>query len=171
MNKNHESPQESANRSNQFKGESESSQNFELQFELLSAYLDGEVNHAEKQQVETWLDCDPSFYHLYECQLQIRQTLLDLPVPACASSNTELLIDQVMAKLSQQQKRRNYAFAGLAAIASLFSVLGSLFVFNPASMEWNTADNSDENLVLAMEHPIVPQSLIDSTINVIEGTP
>uniref|UniRef100_A0ACD5GTL5 Anti-sigma factor family protein n=1 Tax=Desertifilum tharense IPPAS B-1220 TaxID=1781255 RepID=A0ACD5GTL5_9CYAN len=28
-------------------------------FELLSAYLDGEVTASERQQVENWLDTDP----------------------------------------------------------------------------------------------------------------
>ncbi|MEM9769414.1 MAG: zf-HC2 domain-containing protein, partial [Cyanobacteria bacterium P01_D01_bin.71] len=42
-------------------------------FELLSAYLDGEVSPDERRLVATWLDKDPEAQCLYRRLLQLRQ--------------------------------------------------------------------------------------------------
>jgi hypothetical protein len=36
-------------------------------FELLSAYIDGEVTAAERKQVEEWLATDPTVQQLHAC--------------------------------------------------------------------------------------------------------
>ena len=49
-------------------------------FELLSAYIDGEVSESEEQLVELWLSDDVNFRHIYQQQLKLRQLLIELPV-------------------------------------------------------------------------------------------
>ena len=72
-------------------------------FELLSAYIDGEVSDTEEQLVETWLADDADFRRLYQQQLKLSQLLIDLPVPLAANSSikaeTEVMIDRVWAEI------------------------------------------------------------------------
>ncbi|WP_375293891.1 anti-sigma factor family protein, partial [Oscillatoria sp. HE19RPO] len=51
------------------------------QFELLSAYLDGEVTDTERQQVEVWLEQDASLRDLHSRLLTLHQGLTSLPAP------------------------------------------------------------------------------------------
>ncbi len=44
-------------------------------FELLSAYMDGECSHLERQLVEHWLASDPAMSQQYKEQLQLQQAL------------------------------------------------------------------------------------------------
>jgi anti-sigma factor RsiW len=133
----------------------------EEKFELLSAYLDHEVSQEEKIWVEQWLATDESYRRLHQQQLRLRQMLIDLPVPAAAKVNTELMIDQVMAKIEQRSQRRKWAWGGIGlAAAAVVAVVGSLFTFNstpqfsPVSNQFKPAQ--EEPLILAMEKPIVP---------------
>ncbi|MFM8202724.1 MAG: anti-sigma factor family protein, partial [Dolichospermum sp.] len=47
-------------------------------FELLSAYLDGEVTATERRQVEQWLSTDASVKCLYKRLLNLRQGLQNI---------------------------------------------------------------------------------------------
>ncbi|OUL19362.1 transcriptional regulator [Nostoc sp. RF31YmG] len=90
-------------------------------FELLSAYLDGEVTAAERRQVEEWLANDASVKCLYARLLKLRQGLRTMPVPA-AEQPIEKTVQQVMARL---RRRSQLAWAfGSAAIAAC--VIGSV---------------------------------------------
>jgi anti-sigma factor RsiW len=124
-------------------------------FMLLSAYLDGEVSIQEAKQVESLRRQDPSFERLYQAQCQLRQTLVQMPVPI--SIDPEILIERVLAKVKIKRKRRNLGLVAAAAIAALFS--GTIALINFAPREWSIVefDNpDDESLVLAMEYPILP---------------
>ena len=49
-------------------------------FELLSAYMDGELTAEERKQVQQWLDSDPEFHELYKQLLRaVSYTHLTLP--------------------------------------------------------------------------------------------
>ncbi len=50
-------------------------------FELLSAYLDGEVTAEERQQVQQWLDTDPQFHQLYVQLSRLQREIPTVPVP------------------------------------------------------------------------------------------
>ncbi|MCT7968025.1 hypothetical protein NG799_17070 [Laspinema sp. D1] len=60
-------------------------------FELLSAYLDGEVTETEHQQVEAWLSSDPSFRDLHSRLLSLHQEFVSLPAPPEAQPVDALL--------------------------------------------------------------------------------
>lgn len=84
-------------------------------FELLSAYLDGEVTATERKQVEEWLANDASVQCLYARLLKLRQGLRTLPVPATQQS-PEAAVQQVLTRL-RRRSRFNW-MAGSAAVAA-----------------------------------------------------
>ncbi|MBW4501847.1 MAG: transcriptional regulator [Scytonema hyalinum WJT4-NPBG1] len=90
-------------------------------FELLSAYLDGEVTAAERKQVEQWLADDPTVQRLYARLLKLRQGIRTIPVPEPQQSLEET-VEQVMARL--RRRSRLVWFGGGAAVAAC--VLGAL---------------------------------------------
>ncbi len=86
-------------------------------FELLSAYLDGEVTPAERKQVEDWLANDAEVQCLYTRLLNLRQGLRTLPVPQIQQP-VEQRSQQVLARLNHRSQKA--VFWGGAAIAALF---------------------------------------------------
>ena len=84
-------------------------------FELLSAYLDGEVTAIERKQVEEWLANDASVQCLYARLLKLRQGLRTLPVPT-AQESPEATVQQVLTRL-RRRSRLNW-MAGSAALAA-----------------------------------------------------
>ena len=67
-------------------------------FELLSAYLDGEVTATESRQVEEWLKNDASAQRLYIRLLNLRRGLRTLPVPK-APESPEARVEQVLKRV------------------------------------------------------------------------
>lgn len=131
-------------------------------FELLSAYLDGEVTATERRQVEEWLTADPSIQRLYSRLLKLRQGFQSLPVPTPQQS-----VQQTVEKVLERVERRprlqllwgGAAIAAAAAVALLTGVpLGRgpvpQFAERPQS-EPTTAINS-EALLIALDQPLVP---------------
>lgn len=86
-------------------------------FELLSAYLDGEVTAAERKVVEAWLANDPAVQRLYSRLLKLRHGLQNMPVPA-ATQTAEQTAHQVFDRLERKPKL-SLVWGG-AAIAALF---------------------------------------------------
>lgn len=93
-------------------------------FELLSAYLDGEVTAAERRQVEEWLDNDPSIQNLHKRLLSLRQGLRNLPIPQSEKSIEET-VDSVIARL-RRRTRIAWMFGGAAVAACVIGSLSSL---------------------------------------------
>lgn len=89
-------------------------------FELLSAYLDGEVSAAERKQVEAWLAQDASFQKTYQQMLMLQNGLKSIPA-ATPSIQTEQLVQNVMARLNRS--RRIWAWGSVSAAAAI--ALGS----------------------------------------------
>ncbi len=86
-------------------------------FELLSAYLDGEVSAAERRQVEEWLANDPEVQRLYERLLNLRKGLRTMPLPP-AQQPVEGTVEQVLVRVNKRPKMA-VAWGG-TAIAALF---------------------------------------------------
>lgn len=87
-------------------------------FELLSAYLDGEVSADERRQVEAWLAEDPTIQQLHRRLLKLRQGFQSLPVPSSAQP-IDATIDQVMHKVEQRSRFRVIMGGGMAAAAAI----------------------------------------------------
>jgi len=95
-------------------------------FELLSAYLDGEVTAAERRQVEQWLANDPTVQCLYTRLLKLRQGLRTLPVPL----PQQPVVETVQQVLARSHRRSKIAWlSGGAAIAAC--VIGAMFGIKP----------------------------------------
>jgi anti-sigma factor RsiW len=121
-------------------------------FELLSAYVDNEVTLTEKSQVEQWLQDDPSYRHQYQQLLKVKRLLQDLPAPS--SVKTECLVDRVFTEIARRSQRK--LALGTAIIALIVATFGALISTN---YRWKVADesvNKEEQLILAMEEPIIP---------------
>ncbi len=127
-------------------------------FELLSAYLDGEVTAAQRQQVEDWLGNDPEVQSLYARLLKLRQGLRSLPVPP-AEQPVDVTIDQVFGRLNRRPRRA--VVWGGAAIAALFigalSTLstGRQFISPQLAQSPAPAVAPVEPLMVALNKPVV----------------
>ena len=124
-------------------------------FELLSAYLDGEVTAAQRQQVEDWLGNDPEVQSLYARLLKLRQGLRSLPVPP-AEQPVEQTIEQVFGRLNRRP--RLAVVWGGAAIAALF--IGALssdrqFISPQLAQSPAPALAPVEPLMVALNTPVV----------------
>jgi anti-sigma factor RsiW len=98
-------------------------------FELLSAYLDGEVTAAERQQVEQWLAHDPVMQTLHTRLLKLRNGFRALPTPP-VSQPVEVTVEQVLTRIDQRP-RLKLIWGGAAAAAALF--VGALSLGLPGS--------------------------------------
>lgn len=72
-------------------------------FELLSAYIDGEVTVSERRQVEQWLETDQNMRCMYSRLLKLRQGLRTMAVPASETS-VEQTIESVYRKANRRPK-------------------------------------------------------------------
>jgi len=93
-------------------------------FELLSAYLDGEVTAAERRQVEEWLAKDASVQCLYARLLKLRQGLRTLPIPA-AQQSPEAAVQQVLARL-RRRSQLAWTFGGAAVAACVIGAVSGV---------------------------------------------
>lgn len=126
-------------------------------FELLSAYLDGEVSAAERQQVESWLTTDPLVQRLYGRLVNLRQSLQAMPVPA-AQQSPEHTTTQVFTRL-HNRNRRTVAWGGTAVAAVIVGALSGPFptylssVNQVARISQPVAQH--ETLMVALNTPVV----------------
>ncbi|MBW4682756.1 MAG: zf-HC2 domain-containing protein [Microcoleus vaginatus WJT46-NPBG5] len=126
-------------------------------FELLSAYLDGEVTAAERRQVEEWLANDPMVQRLHSRLLGLRQGLHKMPVPA-AQQSVEETVEQVFARIDRRPKRAIlWGGAALAAmfIAAVSGMMPSQQSFAPQIAQSPQTSVSDDSLMIALNNPVV----------------
>jgi anti-sigma factor RsiW len=90
-------------------------------FELLSAYLDGEVSATERKQVEAWLDHDPQLRQTYQRLLTLQNGLKAMPI-AAPSIQPEQLAQNVLKRVDRS--RRLWVWGGIGTAAAV--VVGSL---------------------------------------------
>ncbi|NJR67389.1 MAG: transcriptional regulator [Synechococcales cyanobacterium CRU_2_2] len=100
------------------------------QFELLSAYLDGEVTAAERRQVEELLSHDEKSQQLYARLLHLRDGFQGLPLTA--SQPVDDTVAQVMSRLEQHRPaRRAWILGGGAIAAAAVAAMTGLFGPSP----------------------------------------
>jgi anti-sigma factor RsiW len=128
-------------------------------FELLSAYLDGEVTAAERKQVQHWLDTDPQMQKLYRSLSRLHQDINSIPVTSDVPETVKLP-EQVFERLDRDRRRKRVAFLGGAAIAAVvIGVVSNLFVGReivPRFAHSPLAPIEDsEQLTIALNHPVI----------------
>jgi anti-sigma factor RsiW len=126
-------------------------------FELLSAYLDGEVTTTERQQVEAWLANDRAFQHQYRQMQQLHVAFPRMTVPI--SQSAEALSAGVFAKLDRHRNRKLSWIGGGAIAATLAAAIagfGGLFGDNSPQLQFaaNKA-NTPAPLMVALNDPIL----------------
>ncbi len=134
-------------------------------FELLSAYLDGEVTAAERKQVEEWLANDVTVQRLHTRLISLRQALQTMPVPS-SNRSVEDTVDRVFAQ-AERRPKLSLIWGGAAIAAVFMGAVGTLF-FNEGglvpqiarqtptqteSVPPQTATN--EPLLVALDRPLV----------------
>lgn len=87
-------------------------------FELLTAYLDGEVTAAERREVEDRLTTDPEVQHLYARVLQLRQKWQT--IPTLAQQPVERTLGQGFPGLHNRSKMA-VVWCGTVLVAVLLS--------------------------------------------------
>lgn len=126
-------------------------------FELLSAYLDGEVTPDEHRMVKSWLTDDPGVQCLYQRLLSLRRGLQTLPTPH-ATVSVEQTVESVMIRLSQRFRLTLLAGAGTAA-ALLLAGLSGLLEGQPGFWEFagnkQLSPDSSDVLEIALDQPAI----------------
>ncbi|MFB8796055.1 MAG: zf-HC2 domain-containing protein [Microcoleus sp.] len=121
-------------------------------FELLSAYLDGEVTAAERRQVDEWLANDPVTKRLYSRLLSMQQSFQSMPVPKSEQSAQEL-VAKVLQRVERKPKRV-MVWGGCAIAALLVAVVsgvaGGRQLFAP-----QFAQSGSDDLMVALNEPVV----------------
>lgn len=139
-------------------------------FELLSAYLDGEVTPEERQLVNSWLAHDPTAKCLYNRLLQLRQGLRSLPIDApCTPEET---LSGVFQGLNRRLRLTYMAGAGVIFLGAL-GLLSGVFSPRHALVQWAThvvsPTGSEESLQVALDQPAFP--IPKAPTNSIKGSP
>ncbi|MBE9012092.1 Fis family transcriptional regulator [Pseudanabaenaceae cyanobacterium LEGE 13415] len=133
---------------------SDSQLNARDRFELLSAYLDGEVTASERKQVEEWLSTDPSVQQLHARLLKLRHAFRSLPTPAPVQS-VEKTVDQVLAKVDRRPKFR-LVWGGAAIAAAL---MGAVSLFSLRQPQMAQVQPTQQPTVKA-EQPVVTDDMV-----------
>ncbi len=122
-------------------------------FDLLSAYMDGEVTAAERQQVEDWLATDPEIQRLHRRLLVLHNAFQHLPVPE-PERPVEQTLEQVLARIDRRPKLTLlWGGLGTAIAAVLMATVSGLF----SGDSWvpQMAQQSGEQSPLILEeHPL-----------------
>lgn len=128
-------------------------------FELLSAYLDGEVTAEQRKEVQELLSNNPEIQGLYGRLLYLRQEINSLPTPPCEYSSQELS-QAVFAKVDQENKQRKVWLWGGGAIAALIlTAMGTIFNDSKIPLmqmaQQNQPISDNEGLIIALNEPLI----------------
>ncbi|NJL46200.1 MAG: transcriptional regulator [Leptolyngbyaceae cyanobacterium SM2_5_2] len=121
-------------------------------FELLSAYLDGEVTPEERSLVQTWLNSDPTAKCLYNRLLALRQGLRE---ESCVTSgDTEVTLARVFQCLNHRFRMVTMASAGVVVVGVLNLLSSGIGTGDGA---WQMSQTSGvPALQIALDQPVFP---------------
>jgi anti-sigma factor RsiW len=121
-------------------------------FELLSAYLDGEVTPEERQLVLTWISTDPSTKCLYHRLLKLRQGFRQDPItPPC---DAEVTVARVLRCLNHRFQLASMAGIGVFVLGALSLMSGGL---SSSYILWRWAiAPQQESLQVSLDQPVFP---------------
>ncbi|HEY9635176.1 MAG TPA: Fis family transcriptional regulator [Coleofasciculaceae cyanobacterium] len=127
-------------------------------FELLSAFIDGEVTAAERKQVQQLLASDADMQRLYSRLLKLRQGLQHMPVPSTEAKAPETA-QQVFSRLDRRRTRQTVIWGGAAIAAVFVSALSGILPGNQSFVP-NMAlapkqDPASEPLMIAVNYSVI----------------
>lgn len=128
-------------------------------FELLSAYLDGEVTPEERALVQTWLSNDPTAKALYNRLMVLRQGLRQ---ETCESScEADVTLACVFQSLNHRFRMVAMAGAGVVVLGVLNLLSGGV---GPGQGGLQVAQQSEaEVLQIALDQPAFPIPVVSTT--------
>lgn len=109
-------------------------------FELLSAYIDGELSPKEKNQVQRLLDRDPKIKNLYTQLLTLQGQMQSSPAPPGDKSVAEITAG-VFQSIEHRRHRRRLLWGGSAIAASILAGITGLIP--GIAPELRMAENQD----------------------------
>lgn len=140
-------------------------------FELLSAYLDGEVSPEERRLVTTWLDEDPATQCLYQRLLQLRQGFQGLNCEAWQVTSPCDAAEQVVQKLNHRCRMTWMAgmTAAAVAVAGVFS--GALNPIERMGLGTMSASTPGDSLEIALDQPpiMIPKPATVPNMELVPG--
>jgi anti-sigma factor RsiW len=125
-------------------------------FELLSAYLDGEVTASERKQVEAWIATDRAFQQQYRQMQSIQHAMPRISVPS--SQSTTALADGVFGQIDRNRNRKLSWIGGGAIAATVLAAvtgLGGLLGDRPQLQFASNKANTPAPLMVALNDPIL----------------
>lgn len=134
-------------------------------FELLSAYMDGEVTADERRQVEEWLTNDPTVQRLHERLLKLRQSFQAMPVPISDERSVEKTVNSVLARVDRRP-RKAVVWGGIAIAAMVVGAVSNVFLGDHSpipqiaqapqeSTQRLNSDPTSEPLLVALDKPLI----------------
>ena len=118
-------------------------------FELLSAYIDGELSLSEKKQVQTWLDGDPEFKQLYLQLLNLQGQIKNFTIPPSDQSTAEITA-RVFQSLEHRRRCRTLVWGCSAIAASVIATVSGLIPgISPISPQMAKVNSSPAEISLS----------------------
>lgn len=134
-------------------------------FELLSAYLDGEVTALERRQVQQWLDTDPQVQKWYRQLTKLQQSAKYFPIPV--DQTTHQLSARVFRKLDRRRNQHLCVVGGALVTAIAVGLVIHLFpgrystTHQMAQNLPSVSEVESEPLMIALNRPLFDMSSLD----------
>ncbi|WP_204140144.1 anti-sigma factor [Halomicronema sp. CCY15110] len=122
-------------------------------FELLSAYLDGEVSPDERRLVVFWLDEDPEAQCLYQRLLQLRRGFQGLGTEHWQTTNPCDAAERVVSQLNHRVRATWMAGMTAAAVLVVGVFSGALNPIERMGLGSMSASKAGDNLEIALDQP------------------
>ena len=128
-------------------------------FELLSAYLDGELTSDENQKVEQWLSQDLQAQKTYKYLSQLRYHLQKASAPV-SSFSTDQLTEQVISESQQQTWQEVKLWAKRILLVVFVAATSGAFAWR-ASPSFRLAESQPSEtspasgLMISVDQPIL----------------
>lgn len=139
-------------------GSEEKAQQVPDYFELLSAYIDGELSTVEKAQVQHWLDHDPNIKRLYTQLLALQENMQHSVAPPSNRSVAEITTE-VFRSVDDRRRRRKLVWSGAIAASILATLSGLIPSLNSqlrtASKQAPLNESSAVMLAVAVNKPAI----------------
>ncbi len=124
-------------------------------FELLSAYIDGELTAEERKQVQQWLDSDPEFHQLYKQLLRVQREAPTLRVPETSVSVDDLSQGVFDTIDRQDGRKRGLIASGLGVVAVIVGSITHISLQDGLFPRYARTGADNEALTIALNRPVV----------------
>lgn len=145
-------------------------------FELLSAYIDGEVTAAERSQVQELLANNSDMQRLYARLLKLRQELQKMPVPPIEQS-AQAQVQAVFSRIDRRRTRKTMIWGGAAIAAVFVSALSGILPGSrslvPQLAQAPEQEAAQEPLMIAVNQPLIeiPKAPVASSVKFLKESP